>query len=312
MIVYRGFQDKRLKIRPRALAIGIFDGVHRGHQLILKKAFSSAKKIRAISMVITFDPHPQKVLSPKHQNPKILMSLDHRLRFFSSLGIQETLVVPFNRKFANISHEDFLNVLLLKKLGMKSLSVGRDFRFGRKAAGDSRYLTQQSKKNGFRLFLSPVLFFRTQAISSTRIRHLIENGDLKQATKMLGRPVSVSGTVVHGRGRGHSVGFPTANLNLHHETLPPEGVYAAVGYLGKRLLRGMVHIGPRPTFKDKERSLEVHFLNFHRNIYGSEIELIFLAKIRPIRSFDNPQKLAKQIKMDIQRAEACWGYHALP
>ena len=304
MKIYRGFSDKKLKRRRRAVAIGIFDGVHRGHRLILKKALASAKKMRTAPMVVTFDPHPQKVLSPKHRNPKILMSLEHRLNFFSAMGVKETLIVPFNKKFSHISHEDFLKKLLLGRLGMRSLSVGRDFRFGRKAEGDRGYLTEQSRKNGFALFLSPALSFRGKAISSTRIRRLIEEGDLKLASKMLGRPVSVSGTVVHGRGRGRKVGFPTANLNPHHETLPPPGVYAAKGSLGKRLLKGMVHIGQRPTFGDKEKSLEVHFLDFHRNIYGREIELLFLAKLRPVRAFSDARALAKQIRTDIRRAKS--------
>ncbi len=304
MKVYRGFEDKQLKGRPRAIAIGIFDGVHRGHQLILKKACVCAKKMRLMPMVLTFDPHPQKVLSSKHQTPKILMSLEHRVRFFSSQGIAETLVVPFDKKFSRFSHEDFLNTLLIKRLGMKSLSVGRDFRFGYQALGDSRYLLQQSKKLRFGLFLSAPLSFRGRVISSTRIRRLIEAGNLKQASSMLGRPVSVSGTVVRGRGRGRSIGFPTANLNPHHETLPPTGVYAAVGVLDGRVLKGMVHIGQRPTFGDKEKSLEVHFLNFHRNIYDREIELIFLEKLRAVRDFPNQQALAKQIQKDIHHAKS--------
>ena len=303
MKIYRGFKDKKLKRRARAVAIGIFDGVHRGHQLILKKALASAKKLHATPMVVTFDPHPQKVLSPKHLNPKILMSLEHRLRFFASMGIQETLIVPFNKKTAGISHGDFLKKLLLGRLGMRSLSAGRDFRFGRKASGDRRYLAEQSKKERFGLFLSPALPFGGKAISSTRIRQLIEEGGLKQASRMLGRPVSVSGTVVHGRGRGRKVGFPTANLNPHHETLPPPGVYAAMGTLGGRLLKGMVHIGQRPTFRDREKSLEVHFLDFHRDIYGREIELIFLAKLRPVRAFSSAKALAKQIQTDIRKAK---------
>jgi riboflavin kinase/FMN adenylyltransferase len=307
MKIYRGFQDRRLKCRARAIAIGIFDGVHRGHQLILKKAMISAKKMRTTPLVITFDPHPQKVLFPKHRNPKILMSLEHRLRFFSSLGIREALMIPFNKKFSNISHETFLEDFLIKQLRMKSLSVGHDFRFGYKALGECRYLEQQSKKMGFRLFLSRPLSFRGRIISSTRIRQLIEAGDLKQASSMLGRPVSVYGTVVHGRGRGRSVGFPTANLNPHHETLPPPGVYAVSGHLAGRSLKGLVHIGPRPTFRDKEKSLEVHFLDFKRKIYGRELELFFLAKLRGVRTFSSRETLANQIQKDIQKSKSLMG-----
>ena len=218
------------------------------------------------------------------------------------MGIEEALVVPFNRKFAAISHEDFLNQLLLGKLGMKALFVGHDFQFGRFARGDTRYLTEQTRPRGFQLFLTPPLRHRGQVISSTRIRHLIELGDLSHARRLLGRPVSLYGTVVHGRGRGRSVGFPTANLNPHHETLPPAGVYAAVGRAGKRSLRSVVHIGERPTFADKEKTVEVHFPDFHGGLYGKDIELLFLGRLRGIRRFASKEHLSRQIEADIHKA----------
>ncbi len=303
MRVYRGFSDTSLKPRARAVAIGIFDGVHRGHSLILRKALASAKKLRASATVVTFDPHPQKVLSPG-RTPKILMSLEHRLHFFATHGVKETVVVPFNKGFSRVSHQDFLKKLLLKKLGMRSLSVGEDFRFGRKALGGRDYLKKESRAEGFALFLSPALSYKGRPVSSTRIRERIEKGDLKEASRMLGRPVSVSGTVVHGRSRGSRIGFPTANLNPHHETLPPPGVYAARGELGGKYLQGVVHIGERPTFQDRRKTLEVHFLDFHRPLYGREIELAFLGRLRGVRTFPDARVLVRQIRKDILRARA--------
>lgn len=304
MKIYYGFKDKNLKARPRAVAIGIFDGVHRGHQKILKKMLREAACRKLSPTVVTFDPHPAKILHPENRHPAILMSLAHRLRFFQKLGIAETLVVPFNKKFSKISHEKFLHDLLIRRLGLRALSIGYDFRFGRGGTGDTAFLKQESVKRGFVLAVIPAVQNGKETISSTRIRHLIESGDLKTASRMLGRPVSVYGTVVRGRGRGKSVGFPTANLDPHHETLPPDGVYAAWGELDGKKLKGVLHIGKRPTFRDAEKTLEVHFLNFQGNIYGKEIELAFVSKLRGTRRFGNAAALAAGIRKDIAAANA--------
>lgn len=301
MKIYHGLWDKNLKRRPRSIAIGIFDGVHRGHRRILSRGVYDAKRFHAPSMVVTFDPHPVKILKPAAAHP-ILMSLPHRLRFFERLGVEETLVIRFNRRFSQTTRERFLKELLIGKLGMRSLCVGHDFRFGCRGEGDAAYLSEKSRELGFHLsFVRPVKY-RREIISSTRIRRLIESGRLGTAREMLGRPVSVYGTVVHGRGRGKSVGFPTANLNPHHETLPPAGVYAAWGFLNGRRLKGVIHIGEKPTFNDKEKSLEVHFLNFHKNIYGKEIELIFVARLRGIRRFKSREDLSGAIQKDAGQA----------
>ena len=236
------------------------------------------------------------------------MSLEHRLRLLASLGFLEALVIPFNKKFAGLTHDYFLREVLLKRLGMKSLSVGHDFRFGRGAMGDHRYLEQQSRLRDFRVFFTGAVKDAGHIVSSTRIRQLIERGKLSRARRMLGRPVSLYGTVVHGRGRGKSVGFPTANLDPHHETLPPAGVYAAIGFIQRRRVRGVVHIGERPTFGDVEKTVEAHFLDFHADLYGKDIELSFLARIRGIRPFASKKALARQIKSDIRRAEKIHGF----
>ncbi len=301
MKIYHDLLDKAIQRKKRCVAIGVFDGVHRGHQKILKQVVRDARRGHARSMAITFEPHPVKVLKPKAAHP-ILISLAHRLRFFEKMGFRETLVVRFNKRFSKIPHEIFLKRLLLKKLGMVSLAVGHDFRFGHRGQGNTSYLGKQSEALGFRLFVSRPVRANNQIISSTLIRRLIESGRLVKAKQMLGRPVSVYGTVVHGRGRGEKVGFPTANLNPHHETLPPAGVYAAWGYLNKKRLRGVIHVGERPTFQDRERTLEVHFFGFHRNIYGKELELIFVKRLRSIRRFPTLEALRNAIRNDSKRA----------
>ena len=186
---------------------------------------------------------------------------------------------------------------------MRSLSVGHDFRFGYRAGGDAAFLAKEAKSRLFHFSQTRPLKIKSQVISSTRIRELIEKGQLALAAKMLGRPVSVYGTVIHGRGRGKAVGFPTANLNPHHEALPPPGVYAAHGFLDKKKLKAVIHIGERPTFKDKEKSLEAHFLGFHRDIYGRDIELIFVKRLRSIKKFEHPVALASAIRRDILLTE---------
>ena len=302
MKVYRGFSDKTLKKKKRCLAIGIFDGAHRAHARILRGVVREAKRTRARSAVLTFDPHPQKVLSGDHKNPLILMSLAHRLRVIASFGVAEAVVVPFNKKFSRVDRDTFLEKYLIDRLGVKMLAVGHDFRFGRGARGTTRYLAACSRRLGFKLFVCPPVKQKGRVISSTAIRRLIERGHLKQAEKMLGRPVSVYGTVVRGRGRGRTLGFPTANLDPHHETLPPEGVYAVRGELDGKHLKGVMHIGKRPTFGERDKRVEAHLFDWKRPLYGRELEFFFVRKLRPTRHFKGPAELIRAIRSDERRA----------
>ena len=301
MKVYEGVGGVRLRKKSRSIAIGVFDGVHRGHQVILSRMLRRSHDSRLISMVVTFDPHPLKILEPRSAHP-ILMSLPHRLRLFEEMGISEALVIRFTRTFSRMDRERFLSDLLIGRLGLGALSVGYDFRFGTRGLGDLEFLRAKACERNFLLSVCRPLKYGKQIISSTWIRRLILSGDLRTASLMLGRPVSVYGTVIHGRGRGRASGFPTANLNPHHETIPPDGVYAVWGELGGRCLKGMLHIGARPTYGEGERSLEVHFLDFSGDIYGKEVELIFLKRLRPIRKFDNPAELTRAIRKDISVA----------
>ena len=301
MIIYNGFQDKRLKPRPRCVALGVFDGVHLGHQKILNEIIRTAAKKNWASTVVTFDPDPSRVLRPEKRHP-ILISLEHRLRFFAKMGIEETLVITFDKKFSKISHKTFLENFLLRHLGMRFLAVGNDFCFGYQGLGNTGYLGEKSRALSFQFHQVSPLRKNGQVVSSTKIRRLVERGKLRKAARMLGRPVSVYGQVIRGRGRGQRTGFPTANLDPHHETLPPSGVYAAWGLWRKKKLKAVVHIGKRPTFSDKEKSLEAHFLNFHKNIYGEEIELFFVKKLRVIKRFKSPKMLAGAIAADMRKA----------
>ena len=311
MKVYRDFSDKRLGRAPRSIAIGIFDGVHRGHQKIIRRAKSEARRLGVRCLLITFDPHPEKILRPSLAHP-ILMSLPHRLRFFEKLGVDETLVVRFDEKISQLDHETFLRDRLLKRLGLRALTIGHDFRFGRGGKGDLIFLRRAAASGKFRLSIVGALMAGRQIISSTRIRRLIESGALRQAAGMLGRPVSVYGTVVRGRRRGRILGFPTANLDPHHETLPPSGVYAAWCDVDGKRLKGVIHVGARPTFGERDKSVEVHFFDFSGILYGRELEVVFGPYLRPIRRFSDRQLLVSAIQNDIRKSRNLFNRSSLP
>ena len=291
------------KIRNLVASIGIFDGVHRGHQKILKKLVGEAKKRKTKSLVITFYPHPRKVLKSDSNIP-LLTSLKHRLRLIEDFNVDFILVIKFTKYFSKMKAEDFVKKILVDKLNVKTLIVGKDFLFGYKERGDFRLLKNVSKKYGFKVFGIESLKLKKGLVSSTRVRHLIEKNNLKEASLMLGRKVTVLGTVVKGRRIGRKLGFPTANINPHHEAIPGSGVYTVDVRMKKKVYKGVLNIGTRPTFsKDKEPSIELHILNFKKDIYGKNIEITFKRRIRKERKFNSVEALRKQIKIDASNSK---------
>ena len=279
---------------PSIVTIGIFDGVHKGHQAILKKVIRRAKIARLKSVVITFNPHPVKVLSPGTKIP-LLMSLGHRIRLIKKMGVDECLVMRFTKGFSRLSPEDFIKNVLVDKFNLKVLVTGGNFLFGFKEKGGVALLRKLSRAYDFKFYSVPPLKMDGNFISSTRIRRLIEEGDLKLASKMLGRPVTILGTVVKGRRFGRKIGFPTANINPHHESIPPGGVYGVDAVLGEKKYSGILNISGR-------KIIEVHIFNFKKDIYGKDIEIIFRQKIRDEKKFKSPEALKKQIQLDILQA----------
>ncbi|MFC1624154.1 bifunctional riboflavin kinase/FAD synthetase [Candidatus Omnitrophota bacterium] len=290
------------KIPRVAASIGIFDGVHRGHQKILRRLVKEAKKKNLKSLVITFHPHPRKVLNPGSNIP-FLTSLEHRSDLIKGLGVDLFLVIKFTKSLSRIKPDDFIRQVLIRRLNIKTLVVGENFLFGHKEKGDLRLLKRMAGECDFRLVHVGPLKIRKEYVSSTRIRHAIERGDLRQASSMLGRPVTVFGTVVKGRRLGRRLGFPTANINPHHEAIPPSGVYAVDVKMRKKNYKGILNIGMRPTFgKDNAETLELHILDFKNDIYGKDIEIIFKRKIRNERRFSSSDALRVQIRSDILKA----------
>lgn len=289
--------NKIKKFKKPVLAMGVFDGVHLGHREILEAAVETARKIKGTSIALTFWPHPQKQES--------LYSLEHRLRLISELGIDSCIVINFNRNFSEIKAEDFIRNVLVDKICVEYVYVGNDFKFGKNIKGDLKLLEHLGriynfKAKGFRIIKS-----QGKPVSSTLIRGLVKKGEIVKAQGFLDRPVSILGTVVRGTSLGRILGFPTANINPHHEVIPATGIYAVRVVVGKNKLIGVCYIGTKPTVvvANKRINIEVHILNFHKNIYGKYLEIQFVEKIRPDEKFSSLALLTLQIKKDVASAK---------
>lgn len=289
----------KVKFSKTAIAIGIFDGVHKGHQLLIKSMLRQARGLKAKGGIITFFPHPVHVLRPDLTLP-YLISLKHRLQLFKDLGVDFVIVIPFNKKFSRIDPVYFIREILVKKLNAKSIYVGENFRFGKDRSGDIALFKKLAIEYGYRMHAVKTLKYRNEVISSGRLRRLIPEGNLKEAQAMLGRPVSVLGHVVQGSARGRLLGFPTANVEYECGNLLPLGVYAVRVALGKNKFYGMANLGLRPSFDDQNPKvhLEINIFDFRRNIYGKEILVEFLKKIRNEQKFSSKEDLIAQIKKD--------------
>ena len=303
--------------RPVVAAIGIFDGIHRGHQAILEKAVRRARTLRGGAAAVTFYPHPLTVLNPKLV-PDLLLSLEERLEIFATLGIRLAVVIPFTRSFSGWSPEKFVERVLVQGLRVREVVVGHDFGFGKGRRGTVKTLEELGRSAGFKTHVVSPVRIRRERISSRRIRELICRGNLAQAQRFLGRPVTVTGQVVRGANRGRQLGFPTANLKLKGVVLPPVGVYAVGVRLDGRQRPGMANLGFRPTFqrvkgegsKVKEIQpphhpiLEVHLFDLKRALYGQLLRVTFVTRIRSERRFASPEALREQLVKDAHRAQA--------
>jgi len=297
-----------LKRRPKrsVVTIGVFDGVHIGHREIITRVVSSARASGLASAVITFDPHPAKVLEPRAGTPS-LISLEHRIRLIGSLGVDTLLVVKFTRPFSRMPAERFIRGILVGKLRAALVYVGEDFYFGPGAAAGAGILRKASRQYGFKVKVINPVRSGGRAVSSSLIRKLITGGTLAEAAKLLGRPVSVFGTVVRGSRIARGLGCPTANINPHHEVMPPKGVYAVKARFNGRTFAGILNIGFRPTFygsRDEEPTIEAHFFGFKGNLYNKDIEVYFIKKLREERRFGSIEELVARIRKDIKRARS--------
>ncbi len=289
--------------RPVCAAIGVFDGVHLGHQRVLKQMLEDAAHLRAISAVVTFDKHPNAVVAPARV-PPLIYPLSKKLEVMASLGIGAAYVIRFDKEFSQIPAEDFVRNLATDFVQLKSLCVGDGFMFGARRSGNVELLRTMGAKLGFALHALQDLELDGQSVSSTRIREAVRAGDFAAAKTMLGRPYALCGPVIEGQRLGHKLGFPTANLDTANLVVPPNGVYAAEALIAGKSFRAAVNIGHRPTVQSADPILhvEAHLLDFNADVYGQTIELVFLRKLRDEKKFPDLAALQAQIAQDAQAA----------
>lgn len=289
---------------PVVLAAGVFDGLHLGHQAVLRAAIESAARIGGVPVALTFDPHPALILRPD-KAPRLLTPLDFKLDLIERLGIQHALVITFDAAFSAMEAEDFVLKLCRTAPELTGICIGEGWMFGHGRRGDARLLQTLGMKSGFFTSAIAPVAVDGEPVSSTRIREALAMGDLPKATQLLGRDFAVRGKVVRGAGLGAKLGFPTANIATGEQQYPADGVYAIQASWNGMTCPGVANIGLRPTVSnDDQRMLEVHLFDFSGDLYGKEIEVAFLHFLRPERKFENKDALCAQIREDVGAAHA--------
>jgi riboflavin kinase / FMN adenylyltransferase len=285
------------------LAIGVFDGVHRGHQAVISTSADHARAANGTPVVVTFDPHPEKVLRP-HAAPHLLSATQHKIALIRALGVEHLLIISFDKPFAATEPEDFVQKLTAYSKPLREICVGHEWSFGKNRRGNLDLLKKLGANFDFDVVGIPPVAINGAVVSSTAIREAIEKGDFAKAAEMLGREYTILGTVTRGDSLGKKIGFPTANLSAHSEQFPPNGVYAAEARIDGELHRGVINLGVRPTVSDgkSERVLEIHLFDFNRDIYGRDVEVRFLKFLRPEKKFENLDALVQQIRQDVEQA----------
>ncbi len=282
------------------IAIGSFDGIHLGHRALFEEAKSLSIILNAEPLIVTFDPHPRSVLFPE-ANFKLLTTLEEKFYLLSELGVKNIALIPFTRSLSELSADLFVQEYIVDNLRAKGVVVGFNFRFGKGRQGDVEYLKELSKKYNFTFKAVPPVILDGIVISSSVIRSLIEKAQIETANKLLGRPYFLIGKVVKGRGRGKHLGYPTANIEVSSlKLLPPAGVYAVWVLINGKRFKGALNIGKRPTFEEKEISIEVHIFNFDKDIYGETLKIEFIKHIREEKKFSSIEELKAQIEKDCQ------------
>jgi len=303
MQIFRHVNDPGLTLQASVVTLGNFDGIHLGHQALIGGTVAEAKRLGISSVVLTFEPHPLKVLAPDRA-PKMLLTHKEKMQLLRDLGVDVVVVQHFDLAFAKLSAEDFVRGLLVGKLRPKKIWVGRDLRFGQGRSGSVDDLGRWGADMGFQVsVVEPILVDGVRVISS-QIRQLIGNGSVDQVRPLLGRYHFISGRVATGHRRGKDLGFPTANIATRTEMLPLDGIYATLFHLRERNLLSVSSVGLNPTFGAGPRSIESFILNFNDDIYGEATRLSFVKRIREEKKFASVEDLITQICSDVKSAEA--------
>jgi riboflavin kinase / FMN adenylyltransferase len=304
-VIYRSLDGTPADFGPCAITIGNFDGVHQGHREIMRRVIGIAREHGWKSAVLTFDPHPTKLVAPARA-PRLLTTPEQRARLIEELGIDEILILPFTAEIAKLTPEEFVRSILAGKLKARAVLVGDNFRFGHKAAGDAGTLIELGRKYGFEVEITGTITWRNRVISSSEIRRLIEAGEVFRACRMLGRPYTLEGVVVRGEGVGSKQTVPTLNLETQAEVLPKTGVYITRTHDKERTREwpSITNVGYRPTFDGQRLTIETYLLAALEGDTPADIAVEFLRRVRDERKFEDAAALKAQILRDVARAQA--------
>lgn len=305
MQVYQGIQEFK-RLANAVVTSGTFDGVHYGHQKILKRLKEVTQQTGGQSVVITFYPHPRSVISTDNQTVQLLSTLDEKIELLEKNGVDHLLIIPFTREFSELSSEEFIQKILVETIGTQTLVIGYDHRFGRNREGGFDYLKANASKYGFSIEEISRQDIDNVGVSSSKIRKALLEGNVQIADDFLGRNYSVSGLIVKGKQLGRTIGFPTANIQVREiaKLVPVDGVYAVKVYYKEETFGGMLNIGNRPTVDGTYKTIEVNIFEFNRDIYGESLTVEFISKIRNEQKFSGLEELKAQIARDKETCTA--------
>ena len=302
MEIIRGLEALNKSYPNTVLTIGNFDGVHLGHQKIILEVLKRSEEIKGTSMAVTFEPHPMKVLAPEREI-RILTTLEEKAKLIGEMGVNVLLCINFNKEFANLLPDDFIEDVLVKKINAKEIIVGTNYAFGKNKKGTVELLKRRGKKYGFRVKAVSNVRVYGNIVSSSSIRSLLLKGAVYDTSTFLGRAYSIEGSVIKGKGRGKNLlNIPTANITTPVEIAPKEGVYAVRVGFNNSIYEGVANIGKNPTFGNTDVSYEVHLFNFSGDLLGEDIRIFFIDRLRGEQLFPDILSLEKQIRKDIERA----------
>ena len=298
--------DQFKKVNNPIVTIGTFDGVHIGHQKIIQRIKEIAKKENGETVLLTFFPHPRMVLQPGNDDLKLLTTQEEKIELLEKEGVDHLIIYPFTAAFSKLSSVEFIKSILVSKIGTKKLVIGYDHHFGRNREGSFKHLKEFGPVYGFEVEEIPAQDIDNINVSATKIRNAILEGDIETANLYLGHLYSLRGEVVAGDKIGRTIGFPTANIKVkeRYKLIPAHGVYAVDVHYNKKVFKGMLNIGIRPTVHNNQQTIEVNIFNFDENIYGQEIIIFLKKRIRNEEKFDNLEALKKQLAKDKQTAIA--------
>jgi len=299
MKIFRDINEIKFDKRT-VLTLGTFDGIHLGHQQIIRKVVESSEEFHLRNIVITFHPHPRKVINPELQI-KLLTTSEEQIEILEKLGVQNLFVINFTKEFSELTPDEFIKNYLVEKIGLSRIVIGYDHHFGKGRGGDVNFLIASGKQYGFEILQIPPFIIDNEPVSSTKIRNELESGNINKVNRMLGRTYSFSGVVVEGDKRGRKLGYPTANISLSDEDkmLPQLGIYAVLVNIDGTEHKGLLSIGKRPTFYDDGKVIpEVYIYDFNNDIYGKEIKINLVEKLRGEEKFNTAEELIRQMDID--------------